>query len=75
MIKQCYSDMGIPIPKPLLIWVSSSHITLAIWGMPISLGLWEWGCSKCGDDHITVISAPVFATLEPRAKLFKAGLR
>ena len=51
--RQCYSDMGIPIPKTLVIWAFSSHITLAIWvrdrvvqGMPISLGFWEWGCPK-----------------------------
>ena len=42
--RQCYSDMGIPIPKTLVIWAFSSHITLAIWvrdrvvqGMPMSL--------------------------------------
>ena len=49
---RCYSDMGIPIPKTLVIWASPSHITFAIWvrvtgdthitkvlgtGMPISL--------------------------------------
>ena len=28
---RCYSDMGIPIPKTLVIWASPSHITLAIW--------------------------------------------
>ena len=28
---QCHSDMGIPIPKTLVIWTSPSHITLAIW--------------------------------------------
>ena len=29
--ERCHSDMGIPIPKTLLIWASPSHITLAIW--------------------------------------------
>ena len=29
-MSRCYSDMGIPIPKTLVIWVSSSHIVLAI---------------------------------------------
>ena len=28
---RCYSDMGIPIPKTLVIWASASDITLAIW--------------------------------------------
>ena len=28
---RCHSDMGIPIPKTLVIWASASHITLAIW--------------------------------------------
>ena len=27
---RCYSDMGIPIPKTLVIWPSPSHITLTI---------------------------------------------
>ena len=26
-----HSDMGIPIPKTLVIWTFPSHITLAIW--------------------------------------------
>ena len=44
---RCHSDMGIPIPKTLVILASPSRITLAIWvrvitrvlgmGMPISL--------------------------------------
>ena len=49
---RCYNDIGIPIPKTIVIWASPSHITLAIWvrvtgdahttrvsgvGMPISL--------------------------------------
>ena len=28
---RCFSDMGIPIPKTLVIWASPSRITLAIW--------------------------------------------
>ena len=28
---RCHSDMGIPIPKTLVISASPSHITLAIW--------------------------------------------
>ena len=28
---RCYSDMGIPNPKTLVIWASFSHITSAIW--------------------------------------------
>ena len=26
-----YNDIGIPIPKTIVIWASPSHITLAIW--------------------------------------------
>ena len=28
---RCYSDIGIPIPKTIVIWASPSHINLAIW--------------------------------------------
>ena len=28
---RCYIDMGIPIPKTLVIWVFPSHISFAIW--------------------------------------------
>ena len=27
---RCYRDMGIPIPKTLVIWASPSHLILAI---------------------------------------------
>ena len=41
-------DMGIPFPKPLVIWASPSHIwvrgRLGLQAMLISLGVWEWGC-------------------------------
>jgi len=50
-----YSDIGIPIPKAIVIWASPSHITSAIWvrvrvkGMPTSIGFREWGCPyHCG---------------------------
>ena len=58
--RRCCSDMGNPMPKSLVIWASSSRITLGIWvrvrvtGDAISLGFWEWGCPKRGNAHITV---------------------
>ena len=45
---RCHSVMGIPIPKILVIWASTSHITLAIWvrvtGDAHITRVWEWGC-------------------------------
>ena len=59
----CHSDMGIPrilgipIPKPLVIWASPVTPN----PMPISLGFWEWGCTEHRDAHITV--TPPVSTL------------
>ena len=39
--RRCHSDMGIPIPKTLVILASPSHVTLAIW------------VRVTGDAHIT----------------------
>ena len=57
----CCIDVGIPIPKTLVIWASPLTLTLTltqiaevIRGMPISLEFWESGCPKRGDAHITV---------------------
>ena len=54
--------LGIPIPKTLVIWVFSSHITFPIWvsdrvrvtGDAHITRVWEWGCPKRGNAHITV---------------------
>ena len=45
---RCYSDIGIAIPKTILIWASPSHITLAIW---VRVRIWV-----TGDAHITGVS-------------------
>ena len=50
-----------PFPKPLWYWhpplISPWRfglwIGLGIQGMPVSLGFWEWGCTKRGDTYIT----------------------
>ena len=73
----CCIDVGIPIPKTLVIWASPVTVILTltqiaevIRGMPISLEFWESGCPKRGDAHITVteglshfISVPCFPAL------------
>ena len=43
---RCYSDIGIPIPKTIVIWASPSHINLAIWVR----------VRVTGDAHITRVS-------------------
>ena len=37
---RCHNDMGIPIPKTLVILASPSRLQ----GMHMSVGFWEWGC-------------------------------
>ena len=71
----CCIDVGIPIPKTLVIWASPVTVILTltqiaevIRGMPISLEFWESGCPKRGDAHITeglshFISVPCFPAL------------
>ena len=59
--------MGIPIPKPLVIWASPSHNTLAIWVRvrvrvrvtedAISQGVLTIRMPKHGDVHTTVTAA------------------
>ena len=71
---RCYSDIGIPIPKTIVIWASPSHINLAIWvrlglqGMPISLGVSGVGMPKTRgcpyDMHITVAALSQFHGLD-----------
>ena len=55
-----YSDTGIPIPKTLVIWVSPvtlNQITKVIWEGDVYITkVWEWGCPKRGDAHITVLN-------------------
>ena len=65
--------MGIPVPKTLLIWVSSVTLTLTQTplrlyekGMLISLGFWEWRSPKHGDVHITV-TVPFTYVLSPQS--------
>ena len=75
--KGCCIDVGIPIPKTLVIWASPVTLILTltqigevIRGMPISLEFWESRYPKRGDAHITVteglshfISVPCFPAL------------
>ena len=64
-LHRCYRDLGIPIPKTLVILASPSHIASAIWvivrvrvtGDAHIIRVWEWGCTKRGDTHITVTPA------------------
>ena len=56
--------MGIPVPKTLVIWASSSHITLTIQvrvtvavmvtGDAHITRVWKWGCPKRGNANTTV---------------------
>ena len=72
-MSRCYSDMGIPFPKPW--WYGYPLLILSQWfelglqRMPISLGFWEWGwhCPSSPQsppvlffDHFMTFSFPVF---------------
>ena len=70
--------MGIPVPKTLVIWASSSHITLTIQvrvtvtvmvtGDARITRVWKWGCSNRGNAHTTVTPLLTVAfNLVPRA--------
>ena len=68
---RCYSDMGIPIPKTLVIWASPFHITLAIWirarvtGDAYITGVLGRGCPcycNSGSDH-TLTPTPLLLCL------------
>ena len=37
--------------------------------MPISLGFWEWGCSKRGDAHIPITAPSVLPILRAGSQL------
>ena len=65
-----HSDMGIPIPKTLVIWASPVTLTIIAkirWDgdAHISLWFWEWGCPKRGDAHIP-LTAPSVLPNSPR---------
>ena len=67
---RCHSDMGIPIPKTLVIWASPVTLTIIAkirWDgdAHISLWFWEWGCPKRGDAHIP-LTAPSVLPNSPR---------
>ena len=62
----CIEDVGIPIPKTLVIWASPVTVILTltqiaevIRGMPISLEFWD------GDAYITVTLTPSYPILFP----------
>ena len=61
--------LGFPIPKPLLIWVSPSHITLAIWvGVKVRV---------TGDAHVTRVlrtGVPICISLWQHAELYALPL-
>ena len=40
--------------------------------MPKTLGIWEWGCPKCGDAHITV--TPGFSLVTSSSMLWSSSL-
>ena len=52
---RCYSDIGIPIPKTIVIWASPSHINLAIWVRVTGDAHITRGFGS-GDAHMTCIS-------------------
>ena len=67
---RCHSDVGIPIPKTLVIWASPVTLTIIAkirWDgdAHISLWFWEWGCPKRGDAHIP-LTAPSVLPNSPR---------
>ena len=72
--RQCYSDMGIPIPKTLVIWAFLSHISLAIWIRVTReahiIRILGMGMPKTGDAHVTVTlgrrGTSPFARLRPQ---------
>ena len=70
---RCHNDMGIFIPKTLVIWASPSHITLAIWvrvtgdahvTRVLGMGMAKTGGCHCDKD-----------TLETRRKLGRVNFR